>query len=131
MTPILPELLMAVVATWLGATAVARAPRYYVARVFGLAMALAALWSGARVVARLTESEQVVRALVAVEAGMAALAPAILLHFTLAYCHSGRWSGAQRLTLGVAYGAGFAVALQSLTDREHPLAVRGPHTILG
>jgi uncharacterized membrane protein YfcA len=45
MPAILPELLMSVVATWLGATAVARAPRYYVARVFGLAMALAALWS--------------------------------------------------------------------------------------
>jgi hypothetical protein len=131
MPTILPELLMAVVATWLGATAVVRAPRYYVARVFGLAMALAALWSAARVVGRLTESEQVARVLVAVEAGTAALATAILLHFTLAYCHSGRWSRAQRLTLGVAYAVGFAVAIQSLIDREHPLAIRNPHTVLG
>src|SRR5262245_37477172 len=117
MPSILPELLMAVVATWLGATAVARAPRYYVARVFGLAMALAAIWGGARVIAHLTDSEQVAQTLVAVEAGAAALAAAILLHFTLAYCHSGRWSSAQRITLGIAYVTGFAVALQSLIDR--------------
>jgi hypothetical protein len=87
-------------------------------------MGLAALWSGARVVERLTESEQVARVLVAVEAGTAALATAVLLHFTLAYCHSGRWGGAQRLALSVAYVAGIAVGSQSLSDWEQPLAIR-------
>lgn len=131
MLPFLPDVLIAVVATWLGATAVARAPRDYVARVFGLAMALAALWSGARVVAHLTTSEAVVRSLIAVEAGMAALAPAVLLHFALAYCHRGRWHRAQRLALGIAYLAGFGVALQAQVEREHPVAIHSPHANLG
>lgn len=127
----LPDLLIAVIATWLGATVVARAPRYYVARVFGLAMALATLWSGSRVVAHLTNADEVVRFLVAVEAGMAALAPAVLLHFALAYCHSGRWSRAQRLTLGIAYGAGLVVTLRGLIDRASPLSLQNPHPLLG
>lgn len=131
MPTLAPELLIVAVATWLGATAVARAPRYYVARVFALAMALAALWGGARVVAGLTDASQVVATLIAVEAGTAALAPAILLHFALAYCHSGRWSRAQRLALGLAYVAGVAVALQALLDRDHPLAINSPASLLG
>ncbi len=131
MVPFLPDLLIAIIATWLGATVVARAPRYYVARVFGLAMALATLWSGSRVVMHLTDADEVVRFLLAVEAGMAALAPAVLLHFSLAYCHSGRWRRAQRLTLGVAYLAGIAVTVQGLIDREYPLAIQNPHPILG
>ena len=72
-----------------------------------------------------------VRFLIAVEAGMAALAPAILLHFTLAYCHSGRWRPAQRATLGVAYGAGLVVTAQGLIDRQNPLSLQNPHPLLG
>lgn len=129
--PFLPDLLIAVIATWLGATVVARAPRYYVARVFGLAMALATLWSGSRVISQLTDDDAVRRFLTAVEVGMAALAPAVLLHFALAYCHSGRWRPTQRATLGLAYGAGLVVTLQGLIDRQHPLSLQHPHPLLG
>lgn len=48
--PLVPDFLIAVLAAWLGASVVARTPRQYIARVFGLLTTLTALWATARVV---------------------------------------------------------------------------------
>jgi len=125
--PIVPDLVIVVLAVWLGASVLLRTPRYQVSRVFCLMALLMGLWSAARVVWRLTDDEGVRRALMSAEAGVGTLIPAALLHLVLAFTAGRRWWWWQRLALLAAYSVGVAVGLLNATDLDHPLAVRPPY----
>ncbi|HEU5326996.1 MAG TPA: histidine kinase N-terminal 7TM domain-containing protein [Thermomicrobiales bacterium] len=127
---IVPDFLIAVLATWLGAGVLARTPRYQVSRVFALLTLLLALWSTAQIGEYLTGADGVRRTLHGCEATAAALLPAALLHLVLAFTQGRRWGRPQRAALILAYALGAVVAVLSLTDRQHPIAVRPPNRSL-
>lgn len=124
---VVPDFLIAVLAAWLGASVVTRAPRDYVTRVFGLLTALLTLWATARVIWRLTSDPAVGTTLLGVEAALAAFLPAALLHFVLAFTAPTRRRPAQRAALLFAYGVGALASVLSVADRRHPIAIRPPY----
>ncbi len=125
------EFVVAVLATWLGAVALTRTPRALAARVFALLTALVAAWGALRVIGYLTSDGAVRRAVSGGEIAIAPLLLAAFLHFVLVVTMRGRWRVTQRVALALAYGAGAVVALLSLTDRDHPIALRAPYRALG
>lgn len=122
-----PNVLIAVLATWLGAATVARAPRDYAARPFGLFTLLLALWATARTISRLSADEEVRQMVGGVEAGAAAVLPAVMLHLVLAFTVGRRWSPARRAAVAAGYALGLLIAAHSITDRTHAIAPRPPH----
>ncbi|MGN6699041.1 MAG: histidine kinase N-terminal 7TM domain-containing protein, partial [Thermomicrobiales bacterium] len=96
---IVPDFLIAVLATWLGAGVLARTPRYQVSRVFALLTLLLALWSAAQIGEYLTGADGVRRTLQSCEATAAALLPAALLHLVLAFTQGRRWGLPRRAAL--------------------------------
>jgi tetratricopeptide (TPR) repeat protein len=125
------EFVVAVLATWLGAVVLARTPRAVPARLFALLTALAAAWGALRLIGRITSDDHVRRA---VGSGEIAVAPLLLpgfLHFVLAITARGRWRARQWTIVALAYSISVLVAILSLADREHPIAVRAPYRTLG
>lgn len=127
---IVPEFIIAVLAAWLGATVVARAPRDQVTRVFGLLTLLVAVWGAARVLVTLSDSPSVREAVISAEVLAAALLPAALLHLVLATSQDKRRALVRRVILGVAYAAGAVVGLLSAADRARPIAISPPNRSL-
>jgi DNA-binding SARP family transcriptional activator len=125
------EFVVAVLATWLGMLVLTRTPRALPARVFALLTALIAIWGAVRVVGQLTADDGVRRVASGMEAAIAPLLLAAFLHFVLAITARGRWRAAQRIALAVAYGTGILVAILSLANRDHPIAIRPPYRTLG
>jgi hypothetical protein len=123
--------LIATLATWLGATVIARAPRYYVARVFALTMALTACWSIAQLIARLTASESVRFTMSRAEVFLAELAPAVVLHFVLAFLHGRRAPAGRAALLALAYGAGLAVGVAAIAAPERPISPTADGRLFG
>lgn len=128
---ILPDFLVTVLAAWLGAGVVARAPRDYVTRPFALLTALLALWGAARVIAGLSGDATVREIGRAGEAGAAGLLPAALLHIAVALTAGRRWRRHQRALVGAAYAIGLAVSLNNLVNRDRPIGLNPPHLALG
>ncbi|MDQ6603246.1 MAG: hypothetical protein M3Z19_11020 [Chloroflexota bacterium] len=125
------EFVVAVLATWLGAVALTRTPRALPARVFALLTCLIAAWGAVRVVGHLTADNGVRRAASGAEIAIAPLLLAAFLHFIFAATARRRWERAQSVALAVAYGVGLLVAVLSLADRDHPIAVRPPYRTIG
>lgn len=91
-----------------------------------------AAWGALRVVAELTTDADVRDRASSGEVAVAPLLLAAFLHFIFVVTAREQWRGAQRAALAVAYGLGLIVALLSLTDRQHPIAIRPPYrTISG
>ncbi len=126
----LPEFIISVLAAWLGATVVARAPRDRVTRVFGLLTLLVAVWGAARVLVNLSNSPPVRNTLLSAEVLAAGLLPAALLHLVLATSQEKRRVTMRTLVLGVAYTAGGVVGILSATDRTRPVAISPPNRSL-
>ncbi len=78
------EFVVAVLATWLGAFVLTRAPRATPARVFALLAALIALWGALRVVAHATTDALVRRFASGGEIAVAPLLLAAFLHVVFA-----------------------------------------------
>jgi len=125
------ETLIALLATWLGATVVARTPRDRVAQSFGLMMALAATWSLTRILWRLTSDDTVRQTMAHAEVVLAELAPATVLYFVLTYLQRRRPRGAQLLLLTLATVAGLAVGLAAIIAPDRPLSPTDPDRLLG
>lgn len=126
---VLPDLLVAMLAAWLGAIVLSRSPRDYPSLVFGLLTLLAAIWGASRVVYRLsTDTDGSVRAIAdSVTAGVATLLPAALLHMVLAFTIGRRPSLLPRLLLLLAYGMGLLMGYLSVSDRSRPIAINPPN----
>ncbi|HEY8598423.1 MAG TPA: histidine kinase N-terminal 7TM domain-containing protein, partial [Thermomicrobiales bacterium] len=130
MSQVALETLIALLATWLGATVVARTPRDRVARAFGLMMALAATWSLTRIVWRLTGDDTVRQTMAHAEVVLAELAPATVLSFVLAYLQR-RPRGAQLVLLTLATVAGLAVGLAAIIAPDRPISPTDPERLFG
>ena len=106
-----PDLLIAILAAWLGVSVITRTPREYAARVFAWATLLLTLYGTSRMVGQLTSSEAVVRGAGRVEYATNSLLPAALLHITLVVTGDRRLNAVQRAVLVAAYIAGAAAAI--------------------
>jgi len=125
------DFIVAALATWLGAVVLTRTPRAVAAWVFALLTAMIAAWGALRVVAELTTDADVRDRASSGEVAVAPLLLAAFLHFIFVVTAREQWRGAQRAALAVAYGLGLLIALLSLTDRQHPIAIRPPYRTLG
>lgn len=125
------DFVVAVLATWLGAVVLTRTPHALAARVFALLTSLIAAWGALRVVGHLTMDATVRQWASSGEVAVAPLLLAAFLHFILVITMREQWRVTQRVALVAAYGLGFLVAVLSLTDRNHPIAVRPPYRTIG
>ena len=122
---IIPDFLIAVLATWLGASVVTLTLRESASRVFGLLTLLTMLWATSRVVGTLTDAAAVVRGAARTENAVSALLPAALLHIVLVFTVGRRLSWMQRAALLAAYVVSGCVVLIFQSGIGRRISVRG------
>ena len=123
-----------VVAAWLGATVLARAPRRAGSGLFALLSLTVAVWSGAWIVRRLSSVPEVGALAGSITAMAGSLLPALLAHLALVLAVGRPWSRVQRGTLIGAYVVAISFGALAAVAREnrafgpdvHVLGVPGP-----
>ncbi len=119
-----------VVAAWLGATMLARAPRRAGSGLFALLSLTVAVWSGAWIVRRLSSVQEVSSLAGSITAMAGSLLPALLAHLVLVLAVGRPWSRLQRGVLVLAYLVAISFGGLSAVAREN--RAFGPNvTVLG
>jgi DNA-binding SARP family transcriptional activator len=117
----------AILATWLGLTVTVRSPASPATRAFGLVTLFLVAWSLAIIVQRLSAAPLVDRVGNAVEDAAAFLVIAATPHIAIAVSAEGRWSGLQRLNIGLAYALALVAAIPSVVNPAAKFAITPPH----
>ena len=127
---LVPDLVIAILAAWLGAVIFTRTPHEYVSRVFAWLALLMTSYGVVRAVGALTRVAGIKAGTARMENGISALLPAVLLHIVLALIGARR--PAQRGALLGAYLLSGLASLSFLLPRGRRISVRAmERTIAG
>lgn len=122
---ILTSATVAILAVWLGATVVSRAPGDRAARLFSLLALVLAGWAGSLALGPLADREAA-PLLHHLRNATAYVLPALLAHLVAAFTSS-RIGTARLLVIGVGYAAAVPLAIRAFTDPDRPFHVDAPH----
>jgi len=124
-----PEILssatVAILAVWLGATVVSRAPADRAARLFSLLAFVLACWSGSRALGPFADREAL-PFLQGLRNASAYVLPPLLAHLIATFTSS-HISRSRLLVIGAGYAAAVPLAVRAFTDPDRPFHVDAPH----
>jgi len=122
---ILTSATVAILAVWLGATVLSRAPGDGAARLFSLLALVLACWAGSWALGPLADREAGLL-LQHLRSAAAYVLPPLLAHLVAAFSSS-RIGPTRLFVIGVGYAAGVPLAIRAFTDPDRPFHVDAPH----